>query len=408
MKNSFIKAIHDRWQVVLPEFSMSAKPLPFLASKPKFKTVVRDKEPGNWYLFLPVCDKGTLPGIIAKMDSTTTILELKCRMFSGTNDSLIIDKTLTVKIFNEPLPHDQLPLKRLPAYPAAFLRGFDSIAAWLFQPEPIDQKLLLLIPAAVFEEIPIKEKPINALRFVSTSNGFHHLSAPPFSFNTQNPKYEKTDAKRNIGVNFSSGLLTLISGLRTNKSRLFEYTANFSFEEGDSIFHCITSYIEKETAERTRQRNDDGSYSINSAKYKLLGRYIDSAKENVVTLGADTLATFRVIFENEAEAWCNYTQMWDGTDSTTITSLPLEWNNKNKETVVLIKGNAVSESFTMKTLKDSRIKEFYINDKLAIIIQGRDKPVKAFAFQTISTKQLKLFSTLSSLPYDYFNIWPPD
>lgn len=406
VKNSFARAIQHRWNMAFPEVAMTVKPLPLFAVRPKFKTVVKNKEPGIWYLFLQVYDKGTLAEFIGEMASTTTLLELKCKILDGNNDSVIIERTLTVGINNEPSPPDQVPLTRLPAYPMAFMHGFDSIATWLFQPEPIDQKSLRLRPAFVFEEAIVKEKPIKTLVFTSNKESVHHLSTPSFSFNTPGPNYHKNDAKKHRVGNFASGALTVFTGLGTSKRRSFEYTADYPFEEGDSIYHCFISFNEEETAERTRERNNGGSFSINSTNYKILARYIDSTAVNVITFGADTLSTFSISYENEADAQSKNTLMWDGTDSITITLLPPEWKNKNKETRILIKGSIGSDSFTMKTLKDTRIKEFYINDQLVIIMQGKDKPVKAFAFQSISPYQLKLFSILSSLPYDYFNVGP--
>src|SRR5438045_553715 len=45
--NIFVKAMQQHWSIVLPELSLDVKPLPFLASKPKFKTVIKDADAGS-------------------------------------------------------------------------------------------------------------------------------------------------------------------------------------------------------------------------------------------------------------------------------------------------------------------------------------------------------------------------
>src|SRR5450631_3161602 len=115
MNNIFARAIQNRWNMVLPELSLSVKPLSILAYTPRFNTRLKDKEPGKWYLFLQVYDKGNFPNLSDEDNTLSTTLELRCRVVSGTNDSVIIDRSLTVNIYREPVPADQVPLTRLPA-----------------------------------------------------------------------------------------------------------------------------------------------------------------------------------------------------------------------------------------------------------------------------------------------------
>ena len=165
--------------------------------------------------------------------------------------------------------------------------------------------------------------------------------------------------------------------------------------------HCLIKYAEKETADRERQRNSDGSYTMKSTNYTFLGRFVDPLIMNAITLGNDTLVTFNIKYENALHN--NYQRMWNGSDSATITTLPADWNNKDEEKNVIVSGTIEGNSFTMKTVKDRRIKEFYITDQLVAVIQG-DKPVNGFLFRPVSLKQLKLFTILASLPYTIFNV----
>lgn len=398
IKNSFSKAIQNRWNIVLPDVSLAVKQLSLLANSPKFKTTLKDKEPGKWHLFLQLFDKA---GFQNNMPSTT--LDLKCRLINGADDSVIFDRNLTVHIYNEPVPEDQVPLKRLPSYPPYFVQGFDSIATWLFQPEPLTEKSLFLKPACVFEATTIKNKPIKELLFNSDTENIQHPSDLEFSLHPGEIKYKKTDTKRNFGGNAVSSTLTILTGLRTNKSRSFLYEADFSFEEHDSIYHCLIYYAEKKTKDLERVKNNDKSFSTKSTDYNLLGRHMDPTFLNLVMLGKDTLATFSVKYSNKTNANASYNQMWDGSDSTTIIVLPPEWNNKDDETNVIISGTLDGYSFLMKTSRDTRIKDFFVNDQLVITMLGNNKPEKARVFQPVSNRQLILFTILSSLPYSYFN-----
>ncbi len=414
IKNSFARAIHDRWDMVMPEVSISAGPSPRFnlltlevsTSPPKFDTRLKDKKPGNWYLFLQVLETQDYSNAL---DARTfyTILNLKCRLINGTDGSLVIDRNLRVDIRKEPTPADQILLIRLPAYPASFVMAFDSIAKWVFQPEPVNRKSLILKPACVFQELAIKDKPFTQLSFKSDNEDIHHLTAPAFSFHTSGPIHQRIAEDLNKSGNIASSALTLTTGLHSSKTKLFIYRADFTFTEADSIYHCYVGYVEKEIVYQQRERtNGFEESSLNGHTLTTTGsqlsRDTDSTFLNVITLGEETLATFH-IRHLEYVAPTQYNKMWNGNDSTTIMALPPEWNNKKNEISVVIKGNVEGNSFEMKTSKDTRIKEFYINDQLVTIMQGKDKPSRALVFHPISSHQLKLFTILSSLPYADFN-----
>ena len=402
LKNSFAKAFNDRWKIALPEVSFTTKPLSFLTFNPKFKTRLKDKKPGKWYLFLQVFENITTPGYLLEEDAITTVLELKCKMVDGANDSVIIDKALTVNIHEETPPPDQVRLTRLPAYPASFVKGFDSIATWLFEPKPIIIKTLTLKPACILQPTILLDKPINKLMFNRDLLGIHELTAPVFSFQTSTPKIEKTGIKRNIGGRSIGGVFTLLTGIGSSKTKSYEYKADYAFKDNDTTYHCFIGYTEDVTAERERVRNNDGSVSMQSTDYKLSARYTNPHFMHVITMDTDTLATFNITNKTETGALTSYNQMWNGRDSSTIIHLPPAWNNKVQERDLVISGKMGGVSFSMKTLKGTRIKDFYINDQPAITILGQNNPANAFVFQPVSTHQLKLFTILASLPYSFF------
>ena len=410
IKNSFARAIHDRWDMVMPEVSISAGPSPRFnpltwavtgqsTSPPKFDTRLKDKKPGNWYLFLQVLETQDYSNAL---DERTfyTILNLKCRLINGTDGSLILDRHLRVDIRKEPAPADQSLLIRVAAYPPSFVMAFDSVAKWVFQPKPVNHKSIILKPACVFPELAIKGQPFTPLSFKSDNEDIHHLSAPAFSFHTSGPTHQRIAADLNKVGNIAGSALTIVTGLHSSKTKSLLYKADLTFTEADSIYHCYIGYVEKEIV--YQQRTGTNSFLLTTTDSQL-SRDTDSTFLNVVTLGEETLDTFS-IGHIAYIAPSKYNKMWDGNDSTTIMALPPEWNNKKNEISVVLKGNVEGNSFSMKTSKNARIKEFYINDQLVTIMQGKDKPTRALVFHPISTHQLKLFTILSSVPYAEFNL----
>ncbi len=402
MKNSFAKAIRDRWNIALPEVAFSTKPLNFLALKPKFKTQLKDPMPGKWYLFLQVCESGNAPNFLNDDDVITTKLELKCKIISGTNNSVILDRNLSVNIQVNAPPPDQVPLARLPAYPASFVQGFDSIATWLFQPEPVRDKTLKFRPACIFQKTIIQDKPVNQLIFKNDFNGIHQLSAPAFVLKPLSPKYEKIGMNKNVGGRALAGAFTLLTGMSSTKTKYYKYVADHSYNDKDSTYHCLIGYIEAEIAQGERVKDNDGSISVSNSEFSLSSRYLDTHFLNVIIRDADTIATFSIAEVTESSANKNYDQMWDGKDSTTIVQLPPDWDNVIPEKDIVITGKMGNDTFTMKTCKGKRIKEFYLNDQLATVLTGTFEPVSGLVFLPISTSKLKLFTVLSSIPYSFF------
>lgn len=408
IENYFAVALQKRWNIKMQDASLSVKPPGIFSMVPKFKTKLKEKQPGTWYLFLQIFDKKEITYVSAEnKDRRLSALVLKCRLIDGGSDSMILDRTLTVELYEQPPQAGQVVLSRLPGYPSNFVQAFDSIAKWLFQPEDPGPKIIRLKPACVFTALAPPSGSITELTFSSDNKSIHHTSQPSFLFKTPGPGYKKLGVKRNRGGNTVGGVITLFTGLKGNKVRIFEYSADFPFEENDSVYHCIVNYAERESAERTREktRNSDGSksYSIERGSYELVERGTDSTFVNAITLAGDTLATFWMSYISAAKERNNYKQYWDGSDSSTIAPLPKEWNNIGGEDNVEIFGNIGANAFSMKTSAENNVKEFYMDGHLVMTVLGRGVPAKASLFQSLSQRQIKMFAILASLPYSYFN-----
>src|ERR1044072_5122965 len=137
IEKSFAYALQQRWNLSMPENVLTVKPVSVFSfsDAPKFNTKIKDRQPGVWYLFLQIFDKKDFVFDYDTDSSVCVWLALKCKIIDGSNDSVILDRNLSVKIYKAMLPQDQVVLTMLPAYPAHFARSFDSIATWLFQPE---------------------------------------------------------------------------------------------------------------------------------------------------------------------------------------------------------------------------------------------------------------------------------
>ncbi|ULQ50938.1 hypothetical protein [Flavihumibacter fluvii] len=408
VENSFANAIRQRWNTEISPLKLTVKSFSSLtfSNTPKFNTKLKEKQPGTWYMFLQLFDDGGT--VFYNEDgSLATPLQLKCKVVSF-NDSVVFERILTVKMNIEKAPSDQVVLERLKAHPVHFIQSFDSLAAWLFQPENITRKEVWLKPACVYTLRKPASQPITQLLYEYNDSIVHHLTQPQFLFHSSGPAYTDKASHNNAGGNTVSGAITLFTGISIKKARVFEYTANFLFREDDNTaYNCIINYAERESSEREREKmvNSDGSktYSLKSGAYTLAERRTDSQYLQVITRNADTTATFTISYRRDANARSFYKQMWDGMDSSTIIDLPAEWNNRSEEDDLIVRVKTAGHGFYMKTKEENTVKEFYINDTPALIIYGKTRPSKALLLQPVSVGDLKLCTILASLPYAYFN-----
>jgi hypothetical protein len=407
IRKSFSAAIYRRWNIAMPEIPLSIKPLGLFSLEPKFNAKLKDKQPGTWYMFFQLyCKDNPASFFDDYSDNLTAMFRLKCRIINGDNDSLILDRDLTIRLYTQPAPAGQVVLTKLPAYPAGFANAFDSIATWLFDTIAENDKTIRLRPACVFSEPGFNSDPLAQLEFISDYKSIQLVNQPSFSFMTPGPDYRVTKNKKNIGGNTATGALSLFTGVKFSKAKLKEYSADFPFETGADTFHCIINYAEVESADRERikEGGTDGYdyYHLESGEYSFANRRTDSGFINAIKHGDDTIATFKLAYlpKNQRSL---YKQLWDGIDSSTIISLPKEWNNNREDYNVLLKGTIREDSFTMQSANERNIKNFFVNGQLALIVYGRKLPAKALLFKQLSQEQLKLFTMLSSLPYGYFN-----
>lgn len=259
----FARASARRWNIAMPDFRLSVKSPSLFRITPKFKTTVKGKEPGKWYMFLQFFETNYGNMFYNLEDSLTNLFEVRCRIINGANDSVIIDKDMQVSFCREKAPPDQIVLTKIPAYPASFINAFDSVATWLFQQEVVTNKSVWLKPACVFTEAKRPGVPLMKLFFQSDYVNIQHVTEPVFSFQEQRHNFTRIGIKRHVGGNSLSGALTVLIGISTSKERALTYNADLPFKEAASVYHCSIIYTETEVQERTREKEKhiDGTKS---------------------------------------------------------------------------------------------------------------------------------------------------
>lgn len=243
------------WKTEISPFSLKVKSFPLLSFSPtpKFSTKLKEKQPGTWYLFLQMFADGN--AVFYNEDgSVGTPVYTKCKIVSA-GDSVVFERNLTVKMNIEKAAPDQVVLERLNAHPSYFVKAFDSIATWLFQPENTLQKVVWLKPACVFMERNQESPTITRLIFENSDTMIHQLTQPQYLFQTTGPTFTKKASNKNAGGNTFSGAVTLFTGISVNKVKINEYAANFPFKEDDgTVYNCIVNYAEKESSVRERKK----------------------------------------------------------------------------------------------------------------------------------------------------------
>jgi len=130
------EAIRQRWGVAVPVNDLYVRGVPMFSSEPKFKTEVRDREKGKWYLFFQIYDQGKKG--YGSMDSgyLNTVFRIQCRILDGGSDSVLFNRKLLVKLVRRPIADSLAIPSRLGIYPLEYRKVADSVACWMFQAIP--------------------------------------------------------------------------------------------------------------------------------------------------------------------------------------------------------------------------------------------------------------------------------
>jgi hypothetical protein len=156
-------------------------------------------------------------------------------------------------------------------------------------------------------------------------------------------------------------------------------------------------YSDEQRAGRERVKHDDGYKSLERGEY-YSARILDKEAINFMLKGEDTVGWFKVNFEKSSAAWSH---MWNGFDTSSITSFPAEWNNA-LSTEMRLSGQIGKQDFSLVTMDKGAIKKLTINDVHVANTYGRDT-LQAALFNDISEDNLKINIVLSRICNYYFN-----
>jgi hypothetical protein len=396
---SFIKAFAEKWNLDIKEPQLTVKLFKGFSLYPKFKTNLDLRDPAKWYLFFQVYDINRF--VFSRPSNNASSWHIKYKLLNGATDSAVAEKDFYVNFNRHDPPSGQLAIERLPALPGEYYKAFDSVASLTVSNSKENVYAITLQQAVLFNpNIPVTDTVDRELSFKNLMYQIVHLGDPAFTLNKKNVTHVKTASKKNIGGNLAGGALTLLTGVRSDKSKRKLYTADYHFTDNEQQYHCYVNYTEVETAERERIRHDDGSVSNESGDMHVTDRYVDSTETHYITVGGDSIANFRLKYLRDHY---DYTNIWNGHDSATITPIPFKWRPGFGDVDIKLTGEIYGEPFSMETMNQTRIKMFTLNNKMAVVINGYNKPDNGKLFIPVKEDTFKIMTILASLPYEFLN-----
>jgi hypothetical protein len=201
-----------------------------------------------------------------------------------------------------------------------------------------------------------------------------------------------------VGGNTLGLAFTLITGVTTEKKKYYQYLDDHAFSDGRQLFHCLIGYTQYQSVERIRVNNEDGSHALVQGD-EFAGRFIDPKADNSIIVTGDTLCTFKMHSNSRTYF---YSKMWNGSDTSTVVSLPFMWNNGAVKEWEL-NGIMLGRSFALESLTDGSPKRLLIDGQLAALLYSTKLPVYATLYMTLDQKQLKLLTILSLVASSYYN-----
>ncbi len=399
-------AAHYNVEVSTPE--LSVKKLNAFALAPRFRTELKELQSGTLYAFVQFFEQFAVqsgfndgnPELFSKM-------EVKCRVLDGADGSVILNRDITFSLLRERAPAGQVLLEQMCSTPEAYVSAFDSMTARMLDTSDIASRDLIVPAACVFTGKWLPDSSLAQLEFVSSRTSIRHMGEPPFSLYPTQHRFIKTKERRNRGGNIASGAVSLVTGVGFNKSKSADYEAVFPFAEAGDSFQCVIHYRERVTAERSIEttRDSDGSKwrSVDAVSdYGYAERNVNREEYQYIVLKADTLARFTLEYTPFPREHLQYSQYWNGTDTATRGPLPQKWNNHSEDVSLTVWGKLRDIPFRMQTSSELQVKHFYMEEQLVLVMVGKDFPVRALQYRSLTPEQLKAFTMLASLPYSYF------
>jgi hypothetical protein len=393
-KENVTKAMQDKWPGTATNFSITYRQLPGLGVAPKFETKLKNKAPDKNYIFLQLFDKT----VYSKMSYDTVVSALfrvNYKLVDGRNGASLSSKGFNVRLLRQPVAAGQVQLYKLAANPGDLLNALDSIIKRCLNDNTVTPVDLTVQPAVVYDT-STQSSPTKKLNFFSVDDIIQLRDDQSFAIRKMEVISRPTRKKKNVGGNLLGGALTVLTGVTSEKKKYYEYLDDHAFSDGKQLFHCLIGYTQFESTETIRVKNEDGNYElVHGEQYS--GRFIDPKKDNNIIVIGDTVCTFKMHSNNRTYF---YSKMWNGSDTSTVASLPFIWNNgavKEWE----MNGTMLGTSFTLESLNDGSPTILFIDGQLAALLYSTKLPVYATLYMNLNQQQLKLLTILSFVATNY-------
>jgi hypothetical protein len=392
-KQNVANAMQDKWPGMATNFSITYRQLRGLGVAPKFEPKLnkaRDKE----YIFLQIFDKT----VYSKMSYDTVasgLFQVKYKLIDGKNGAALSSKVFNVRLLRKPTAAGQIQLYKLAAYPGDVLNTLDSIIKWCLNDNAVTREDLTVNPAVAYDT-SAQSLPKKKLNFLSAHDIVQLRDDQPFEIRKMEVVVRQTRKKKNAGGNTLGLAFTLLTGVTTEKKKYYQYLDDHAFSDGRQLFHCLIGYTQYQSVERIRVNDEDGSHALVQGD-EFAGRFIDPKADNSIIMTGDTLCTFKMHSNTRTYF---YSKMWNGSDTSTVVSLPFMWNNgavKEWE----MNGIMLGKPFTLESLNDGSPKRLLIDGQLAALLYSTKLPVYATLYINLDQKQLKLLTILSLVATNY-------
>jgi hypothetical protein len=396
LKRSFMKAIADKWNVVVPSFDVKLGKLSGFRTQPKFRTEISNADTSKSYLFVQFFD--TYIPINQNNPFFTARINVRYRLIKS--GAAIDDKSVSYKVLRRNAAPGQIPITRYPFHPSQFKYLCDTIATTILNDELSSEREIWMDPACGYVQQQIAGNIIeNKFHFAGGRQSIEVSGENGFTITQDSVKDVQTGKKRHGAGNTAGSLLTFFSNIDTDKKRSTLHTADHSFSEGSTSYHAYISYVDTKVAERRRVKDEDGMKSIEVGEYNQGWKEINPFAKHVITMNGDTVCLFNMQFRLKEN---RYDKMWDGQDSSTVDSLPAAFNNFARFEMEM-KGTIDENQFVLMTSGEGQIKKIQWNDEDAFWFYSNTGAEGLIAYRHLNERQLKTLTLICWLSDKYYH-----
>jgi hypothetical protein len=413
MAGTLLQAMNNRWGSSIKDVNLKVdKAENMLGMVPKFKPKIKKPDAGTQYIFLRIVDYGHSADNFAAMaiggfnnSSLATTLVFECTVINGSGGNELFSRAMSLNLQRLPVPTGQYELRKVPCLPGDFMLAFDSAVNRFFSQAAPVALTIDVQPPCLFINDSMSRQVRQMVRFSNQENIISTIEGPELKWQLGRADNKKLGRVSKLGQNVAGGLLTLFTGLGTDRVSLERYLATIEMRESkqaESYVFLIT-YLEEEREDRERVRNSSGSYTTTTG-FVSRTRYADPEQDSHLMLGGDTIASFRIIYTPAGKNTDLYAACWNGQDSATIVPMPAYWSNSGMYRPLQTEGTLYGKPISLQNRKDgNQLDMYYDSLHVATLRISADRPQAGIIYQAdLEPRVLKALALFSSLPYSYF------